>query len=139
MNSQRSDALTLQSAKIVHLLATNAALYLTSVATSIWTAALIDQTVLPLDASTDELRSIAIFSIASLAMRLSNSSAHWHSARSHVSIDKRLLSLPIPLPPLEEQQRIVAVLDEAFEGLARARAHAEANLQNARELFDSYR
>jgi type I restriction enzyme S subunit len=42
----------------------------------------------------------------------------------------------IPLPPLEEQQRIVAILDEAFEGLARARAHAEANLQNARELFD---
>ncbi|ROT93625.1 restriction endonuclease subunit S [Histidinibacterium lentulum] len=45
--------------------------------------------------------------------------------------------LPIPLPPLDEQQRIVAVLDEAFEGLARARAHAEANLQNARELFSS--
>ncbi|MDZ4086948.1 MAG: restriction endonuclease subunit S [Tabrizicola sp.] len=43
----------------------------------------------------------------------------------------------IPLPPLEEQQRIVAVLDEAFEGLTRARAHAEANLQSARELFDS--
>lgn len=41
----------------------------------------------------------------------------------------------IPLPPIQEQQRIVAVLDEAFEGLARARAHAEANLQNARELF----
>jgi len=45
--------------------------------------------------------------------------------------------VPIPLPPLEEQQRIVAVLDEAFEGLARARAHAEANLQNARELFEA--
>lgn len=45
----------------------------------------------------------------------------------------------IPLPPLEEQQRIVAVLDEAFEGLARARAHAEANLQNARDLFESLR
>ncbi|MFT4793223.1 MAG: type I restriction enzyme S subunit [Paracoccaceae bacterium] len=44
----------------------------------------------------------------------------------------------VPLPPLEEQQRIVALLDEAFEGLARARAHAEANLQNARELFESY-
>jgi type I restriction enzyme S subunit len=41
----------------------------------------------------------------------------------------------IPLPPLEEQQRIVAVLDDAFEGLARARVHAEANLQNAGELF----
>lgn len=43
----------------------------------------------------------------------------------------------IKYPPLEEQQRIVAVLDEAFEGLARARTHAEANLQNARELFES--
>lgn len=51
----------------------------------------------------------------------------------------RLREIPIPLPPLEEQQRIVAVLDEAFEGLARARAHAEANLQNARELFEAYR
>lgn len=47
----------------------------------------------------------------------------------------RLRDIPIPLPPLEEQQRIIALLDEAFEGLARARAHAEANLQNARELY----
>jgi len=49
-----------------------------------------------------------------------------------------LKSFPIPLPPLEEQRRIVAILDEAFEGLDRARAHAEANLQNARELFEGY-
>lgn len=48
-----------------------------------------------------------------------------------------ITTFPVFLPPLEEQQRIVAVLDEAFEGLARARAHAEANLQNARELFGS--
>lgn len=48
-----------------------------------------------------------------------------------------LKAFPVPLPPLEEQQRIVAVLDEAFEGLTRARAHAEANLQNARELFST--
>ncbi len=48
----------------------------------------------------------------------------------------RLREIPIPVPPLEEQQRIVAVLDEAFEGLTRARAHAEANLQSARELFE---
>lgn len=41
----------------------------------------------------------------------------------------------ISLPPLEEQQLIVAILDKAFEGLARARANAEANLQNTRELF----
>lgn len=50
---------------------------------------------------------------------------------------KAYKELEIPLPPLEEQQRIVAVLDEAFEGLTRARAHAEANLQNARELFEN--
>ena len=44
--------------------------------------------------------------------------------------------LRIIVPPLEEQRRIVAVLDEAFEGLDRARAHAEANLNNASELFE---
>lgn len=48
-----------------------------------------------------------------------------------------LKSFPIPLPPLEEQMRIVAVLDAAFEGLDRARAHVEANLQNARDLLQS--
>jgi type I restriction enzyme S subunit len=45
-------------------------------------------------------------------------------------------SIPIPLPPLDEQKRIVEVLDAAFEGLTRARAHTETNLQNARELFE---
>lgn len=41
----------------------------------------------------------------------------------------------IPLPPLEEQRRIVAVLDEAFAAIATATANAEKNLANARELF----
>jgi len=54
-------------------------------------------------------------------------------------ISREMLSaIPIPLPPLDEQKRIVAVLDEAFEGLDRARANAEANLADARELFESY-
>ena len=44
----------------------------------------------------------------------------------------------VPLPPLPEQQRIVAILDEAFAGLATAAANAEKNLKNARELFESY-
>jgi type I restriction enzyme, S subunit len=44
----------------------------------------------------------------------------------------------IPLPPLAEQQRIVGLLDEAFEGLATAKANAEINLQNARALFESH-
>jgi type I restriction enzyme S subunit len=44
----------------------------------------------------------------------------------------------IPVPPLAEQQRIVDLLDEAFEGLATAKANAEKNLQNARALFESH-
>lgn len=41
----------------------------------------------------------------------------------------------IPMPEsLEEQQQIVAVLDEAFEGLSRARAHAEANLSESEQI-----
>lgn len=46
--------------------------------------------------------------------------------------------LKIPLRPLPEQRRIVDILDEAFEGIARAKANAEKNLQNARELFEGY-
>jgi type I restriction enzyme S subunit len=51
---------------------------------------------------------------------------------------KDLLSFDFPLPPLAEQQRIVAILDEAFDGIAKARANAEKNLQNARALFESH-
>lgn len=42
------------------------------------------------------------------------------------------------VPPLPEQRRIVGILDEAFAGLAVARANAEANLKNARALFESH-
>jgi type I restriction enzyme, S subunit len=44
----------------------------------------------------------------------------------------------IPLPTLAEQQRIVAILDQAFDGIATARANAEKNLQGARAIFESY-
>jgi len=37
-----------------------------------------------------------------------------------------------------EQKRIVAILDEAFQGISSAVANAEKNLANARELFESY-
>ncbi len=47
-------------------------------------------------------------------------------------------SVEIPYPPLAEQQRIVGLLDEAFEGIATAKANAEKNLQNARALFESH-
>ena len=39
--------------------------------------------------------------------------------------------------PLPEQQRIVALLDEAFAAIAKALANAEQNLKNAKELFES--
>ena len=41
-------------------------------------------------------------------------------------------------PSFPEQQRIVGILDEAFEGIATAKANAEKNLQNARALFESH-
>ena len=50
----------------------------------------------------------------------------------------KLKVLPIiPLPPLEEQGRIVAILDEAFAALETARVNVEANLENANTLFQS--
>ena len=49
-----------------------------------------------------------------------------------------ITEFPVVLPPLAEQQRIVGLLDEAFEGLATAKANAEKNLQNARALFESH-
>ena len=44
----------------------------------------------------------------------------------------------IPLIPIPEQQRIVTILDQAFADIEKARANAEKNVKNARELFDSY-
>jgi restriction endonuclease S subunit len=41
---------------------------------------------------------------------------------------KALLSIPIPIPPLSEQKRIVEILDEAFEGIDRAIANTQKNL-----------
>ena len=50
----------------------------------------------------------------------------------------KLKGVAIPVPPLPEQQRIVAILDEAFEGIATTKANAEKNLKNARELFAAH-
>ena len=47
-------------------------------------------------------------------------------------------SVEIPYPPRPEQQRIVRILDEAFESIATAKANAEKNLQNVRVLFESH-
>jgi len=50
----------------------------------------------------------------------------------------KIRNTEIPVPPLPEQRRIVGILDEAFEGIATAKANAEKNLQHARALFKSH-
>jgi type I restriction enzyme, S subunit len=50
----------------------------------------------------------------------------------------QIKSFEIPLPPLPDQKRIVAILDKAFAAIAKAKANAEQNLKNAKELFGSY-
>jgi len=49
-----------------------------------------------------------------------------------------LLKVQIPIPPLPQQKQIVAILDKAFAVIDTAKANAEQNLQNAKELFESY-
>ena len=41
-------------------------------------------------------------------------------------------------PKVPEQRRIVGILDEAFAGIATAKANAEKNVQNARALFETH-
>ncbi len=60
-------------------------------------------------------------------------------AVGHKRVSKEFIdNYKIPIPPLPEQQRIVAILDEAFEAIAKAKSNAEQNLKNAKELFESY-
>lgn len=54
---------------------------------------------------------------------------------NNYSFDEVYIPYPKSLP---EQQRIVSILDEAFVVIAKAKANAEQNLRNAKELFESY-
>jgi type I restriction enzyme S subunit len=71
------------------------------------------------------------------------------SMQNHYSIEKngaalqqftirQINGIEIPLPPLTEQQRIVAILDDAFAKIEKAKANAVQNLKNAKEVFESY-
>ena len=51
---------------------------------------------------------------------------------------KEYKQIPIPIPPLPEQKRIVSILDKVFSAIEQSRNNAEQNLKNAKELFDSY-
>lgn len=48
-----------------------------------------------------------------------------------------LKEFDIPIPPLDEQERIVKVLDDAFEKIDTIKTTAETNLQNAKDLFQT--
>ena len=50
---------------------------------------------------------------------------------------RHFVQLPVPVPPLPEQRRIIAILDEAFAAIATAKANTEKSIQNAREVFES--
>jgi type I restriction enzyme, S subunit len=50
----------------------------------------------------------------------------------------KLKEVSLPVPSLSDQKRIVAILDEVFQGISAAVANAEKNLASARELFDTY-
>ncbi len=47
-------------------------------------------------------------------------------------------NISVPIPNINEQQRIVGVLDEAFENIEKAKQNTLQNLNNAKELFESY-
>ena len=58
------------------------------------------------------------------------------SAQKNLDI-REFVNIPIPIPPLAEQKRIVAKIDAAFEKIDKLKADAEKNLANAKELFQS--
>ena len=49
-----------------------------------------------------------------------------------------LRNFPISLPPITQQKQIVSILDKAFAAIDTAKANAKQNLQNSKELFESY-
>lgn len=55
----------------------------------------------------------------------------------HIS-NKGLKNLKVPLISFLEQKKTVELLDKTFAAIAIAKANAEQNLQNTKELFDSY-
>ncbi len=52
---------------------------------------------------------------------------------------KKFKEIQIPVFLLPEQQRIIGILDQAFEAIAKAKGNAERNLASAKELFESER
>lgn len=70
---------------------------------------------------------------------LRDAEAHFSGAVGQQRVPEGwLASLPIPLPPLAEQQRIAAILQRQMAAVGRARAAAEAQMAAARALPAAY-
>ncbi len=65
-------------------------------------------------------------------------SRHFNGAGIQHFTGEALAKFEMPYPPIAEQHRIIALLDEAFDGIATAKANAEKNLHNACTLFESH-
>jgi type I restriction enzyme S subunit len=64
--------------------------------------------------------------------------ADYVSGAAQPKLNQRMLnSIPIPFPAMDEQRRIVATLDQAFEAIDTAKACDERNIVNARVIFKS--
>ncbi len=48
-----------------------------------------------------------------------------------------LKKMTVPIPPIEEQKQIVAILDKTFTAIDQAKANIEKNIENAKELFEN--
>ena len=59
------------------------------------------------------------------------------NAQPNISQEK-IKNIEVAFPPIEEQKRIVGILDEVFEGVAKAKENVEGNLRNVREVFEAY-
>lgn len=63
----------------------------------------------------------------------------WAQGAAMPAIRKSSVELTeLAFPSLPEQKRIVKILDDVFEEVARAKENAEKNLKNSRELFESH-
>jgi type I restriction enzyme S subunit len=92
---------------------------------------------LTINNSSSAIREFILFFLYSDWFREELTGAGQGAAQQNVST-KDLVEIRLPVPPLPEQQRLVAILDEAFDGIATAKANVEKNLQNARALFESH-
>lgn len=59
------------------------------------------------------------------------------SAQAGFSKDD-IYNFPVLTPPLQEQKKIVMLLDEAFEKISKVKDNARKNLQYSKEIFESY-